>query len=63
MTLNMNAGPFTRERQGRGPGFSDEGTGSYVRKMYEDRRAAGLPDPEPKNSKSAAFAPARGPIR
>ena len=59
----MNAGVFTRERQGRGPGFSDEGAGAYVRKMYADRRAAGMEDPEPENSKSAAFAPARGPIR
>ena len=59
----MHAGVFKREREGRGPGLSDEGAGSYARKMYADRRAAGLPDPEPHNAKSAAFAPARGPVR
>lgn len=32
----------------------------YVRDMYEKRRAQGLPDPEPMNSKSAALAPGKG---
>ena len=39
------------------------GTREYVRDMYAKRRAAGLPDPEPSNAKSAAFAPARGVVR
>ena len=60
VTVQLNAGAFTREREGRGPGFSDEGTRSYVRSMYAQRRAAGLPDPVAENAESAKFAPAAG---
>jgi hypothetical protein len=62
-TVKMSTAQITREREGEGPGLADEGTASYVRKMFEDRRANGLPDPEPENSKAAAFAPAKGVIR
>ncbi len=36
------------------------GTTEYVKQMYENRRAAGLCDPEPENEKAARYAPAIG---
>jgi hypothetical protein len=36
------------------------GNREYVKQMYENRRAAGLNDPEPENKKAAMFAPPIG---
>lgn len=60
--INLSAASVTIERQGKSAtgGMTNR---EYVRKMYEDRRAAGMLDPEPANRKSAAFAPKRGVIR
>lgn len=61
-TVQVDTGMVKRERAGVDVSMG-RGTREYVRDMYERRRAAGLPDPEPKNKKAAAFAPAKGPIR
>lgn len=61
-SLNYGIARIKKEREGT-DATGGRGTREYVRDMYEKRRAAGLPDPEPKNKKSAAFAPARGPVR
>lgn len=61
-TVRGNTENLAREREGRGPG-GDMSNREYVRKMYEDRRAAGLEDPEPENRKAAALAPKRGIVR
>ena len=60
--IKVGTASFSRDRKGEGPGGSMTNR-EYVRKMYEDRRAAGLPDPEPANRASAAFAPKRGVMR
>jgi hypothetical protein len=57
-TASFNVGSLKRERNGA-DASGGRGTREYVRDMYEKRRAAGLPDPIPENSKSAAFAPRR----
>lgn len=36
------------------------GMTEYVKQMYENRRAAGMCDPEPDNKKAAVYAPAIG---
>lgn len=59
-TVYTSTATITRERKGQGPAHGDGGTREYVRSMYQQRRAAGLPDPIPENSKAAAFAPAKG---
>ena len=38
----------------------DIGTTEYVKNMYENRRAAGMADPEPANAEAAKYAPAIG---
>lgn len=60
-TIRTSTETFTRERRGEGPD-GDGGTGSYVRKMFAQRRAEGKPDPIPANKASAQFAPAAGPM-
>ena len=60
LTVQLNTGSFTRERESRGIGFSDEGTAAYVRDMYASRRAAGMADPVAENAAAAKFAPAAG---
>lgn len=63
-TVRTSTERFTRQRKGEGPGAqADMNDREYVRKMYEDRRAQGLPDPIPDNAKAAALAPAAGPVR
>lgn len=57
-TVSMETSTLKREREGRDVS-GGRGTREYVRDMYEQRRAAGLPDPVPENKKSAAFAPRR----
>ena len=61
-TVKGNTENLSRERAGVDV-TGGMGTSEYVKKMYEDRRAAGLPDPEPENKKSAKFAPRRGIVR
>jgi hypothetical protein len=53
---------LARERMGTDV-TAGRGTTEYVRGMYEKRRADGLPDPIPENSKAARYAPPMGVIR
>ena len=55
-TINMSAAAVSMERRGDDVS-GGMGTASYVRNMYEKRRAAGQPDPEPENAKAARYAP------
>ena len=60
-SVNLSAAQFTTEREGKGPGMTGtEGSREYVRKMFEDRRAAGMSDPIPENPSAAKFMPAIG---
>ena len=60
-TLNYGVEGLKRERNGADV-TGGRGTKEYVRDMYEQRRAAGMEDPVPKNKKAAAFAPRKGPM-
>lgn len=63
-TIRFGTAQLSRERKGQGWGINPEaGTRENVRAMYEDRRAKGLPDPEPANSEAAKFAIPRGVVR
>ena len=58
-TINMDIDGLRRENRDLdvtgGLGMTE-----YVKKMYEDRRAAGMHDPEPDNKKAAIYAPPIG---
>lgn len=58
-TVRSNMGHLRRERNGE-DATGGMGTEAFVRDMYEKRRAAGLPDPEPANKEAARYAPAAG---
>lgn len=61
-SVRLNTDNLTRERDGRSP-TGGSTTREYVKRMYEKRRAAGQPDPEPVTKEAAAFAPAAGVAR
>ena len=55
-TLGMQTEGLTRERMGVDV-TGGRGTREYVRSMYETRKKAGLPPPEPENKKAARYVP------
>lgn len=61
-TVSINTQNLKKEREGKDV-TGGAGTATYVRDMYESRRAAGLPDPIPENREAARYAPARGVFR
>ncbi len=58
-TLNFDIDGLRRETRDM-DASGGLGTAEYVKRMYEDRRAAGMHDPEPENKKAARYAPPIG---
>ena len=58
-TVNMDLDNLRRDNRGEGAA-GNMGNREYVRKMYQDRRDAGLADPIPDNDESAKYAHAVG---
>ena len=58
-TINMDIDGLKRENRGL-DASGGLGTKEYVKQMYENRRTAGLHDPEPENAKAALYAPPIG---
>jgi hypothetical protein len=61
-TVNLPTAALAMERDGRSVTGGDT-TREYVRRMFEKRRADGLPDPVPETAAAAKFAPAAGVAR
>lgn len=61
-SIRFNTAGLKASNTGKGPtsGMTDR---EYARDMYEKRRAAGLPDPEPANAQAAKFAVPKGVMR
>ncbi len=58
-TVNMDIDHLRRDNMGAGVA-GNLGNKEYVKQMYENRRAAGMSDPEPANKEAAKYAPAAG---
>ena len=58
-TINMDIDGLRRENRDLDV-TGGLGNTEYVKLMYENRRAAGMNDPEPENKKAAMFAPPIG---
>jgi len=55
----MDLDNLRRDNQGAGAA-GNMGNREYIRRMYQDRRDAGMTDPEPANKEAAKFAPPVG---